>query len=118
MTTAIFILRVLPGWEREDGHYAAVETLLVQQGAPSEAVVIVRNPPGYNIVTGRPAIALPAGGVPSLLAVAERYHARYLVLESQGTSEELRELYLSPNISPKFIYLGESDGNRLYEILR
>ncbi len=118
MTIAIFALRVLPGWEREDGHYASVETLLVQAGAPADAVIIVRNPPGYNIVTDRPAIALPAGGFPALLAVAERYDAQYLVLEILGTSEDLRELYLSPNSRPEFKYLGEIDGNRLYEILR
>ncbi|RJP54572.1 MAG: hypothetical protein C4583_02240 [Anaerolineaceae bacterium] len=118
MTVAIFALRVLPNWEREDGHYASIETLLVQEGAPGDAVIIVRNPPGYNIVTGRPAIALPAGGFPALLAVAERYDAQYLVLEILGTSEDLRELYLSPNSRPEFKYLGESDGNRLYEIVR
>jgi hypothetical protein len=118
MTVAIFALRVLPNWEREDGHYAEVESLLVQQGAPSDAIIIVRNPPGYNIVTDRPAIALPAGGFPALLAVAERYDAQYLVLEIVGTSEDLRELYLIPNSRPEFKYLGEIDGNRLYEIIR
>ncbi|MFZ5857412.1 MAG: hypothetical protein ACOYZ6_11325 [Chloroflexota bacterium] len=118
MTVAIFALRVLPNWEREDGHYAAVESLLLQQGAPSDAIVIVRNPPGYNIVTGRPAIALPAGGIPALQAVAERYHARYLILEPAGTSEALRAIYDHPDQFPNFIYLGESDGNRLYEIVR
>ena len=117
MTVAIFFIRVLPGWEREDGHYAAVETFLVQQGAPSDAIVIVRNPPGYNIVTGRAAIVLPLGGIPSILAVAARYDADYLVLEPAGMSAELRELYEQPYQFPAFRYLGESDGNRLFEIL-
>jgi hypothetical protein len=118
MTVAIFVIRVLPGWEREDGHYAAVETLLVQQGASSDAIIIVRNPPGYNVVTGRPSIALPTGGIPAILTVAARYDAHYLVLEPEGTSSELRELYENPYLSPALRYLGESDGNRLYEIIR
>lgn len=118
MTAVIFAIRVLPGWEREDGHYAAVENLLVQQGAPIDAVIIVRNPPGYNVVTGRSSIALPTGGVSAILAVAARYDARYLVLEPDGTSTELRALYGQPDSNPLFRYLGESDGNRLYEILR
>ena len=117
-TLAIFALRVLPGWEREDGHYASVESLLVEQGAPGEAVVIVRNPPGYNIVTGRAAIAIPTTGVSSILAVAARYHARYLILEPEGASGELLELYDHPGQFPAFRYLGETDGNRLYEIIR
>ncbi len=118
MTAVVFVIRVLPGWEREDGHYAKVESLLVQQGAPTDAIIIVRNPPGYNIVTDRQAIALPTGGVPSILAVAARYHARYLVLEPEGTSDALRALYDAPDSNPSFRYLGETDGNRLYEILR
>jgi hypothetical protein len=118
MTAVIFAIRVLPGWEREDGHYVGVENLLVQQGAPSDAVIIVRNPPGYNVVTGRSSIALPKGGVSAILAVAARYDARYLVLEPEGTSTELRALYGQPDSNPLFRYLGESDGNRLYEILR
>jgi hypothetical protein len=118
MTAVIFAIRVLPGWESEDGKYAAAETFLIQQGALPDAIIIVRNPPGYNIATGRPAIALPIGGIPALLAVAERYHARYLILEPSGTAEELRELYDHPYYSPKFIYIGESDGNRLFEIIR
>ncbi|MBV6464967.1 MAG: hypothetical protein PGMFKBFP_00233 [Anaerolineales bacterium] len=118
MTVAIFAIRVLPNWEREDGHYAGVETLLLQQGAPSDGIVIVRNPPGYNIVTGRAAIALPTGGLASVLAVAERYDARYLVLEPLGTTGDLRELYDHPDQFPEFIYLGEADDDRLYEIVR
>jgi hypothetical protein len=118
MTAVIFVMRVLPGWEREDGHYAGVESLLVQQGAPADAIIIVRNPPGYNVVTGRPAIALPTGGLAPLLAVAERYGARYLVIEPEGASPELLALYDNPDSNPSFLYLGDSDGNRLYEILR
>ena len=118
MTGVIFTMRVLPGWEREDGHYADVETLLLQQGAPADAVIIVRNPPGYNVVTGRSAIAIPIGGIPAILSVASQFGAEYLLLEPEGTSKELRELYDHPYMSPVFIYLGESDGNRLYKIIR
>jgi hypothetical protein len=118
MTLAIFVIRVLPNWEREDGHYAKVESFLVQQGAPSNAIIIVRNPPGYNIVTGRSAIAIPSNGNPSILDVAARYNAHYLLLEPEGVSDALRELYDYPDHFPAFRYLGESNGNRLYEIIR
>jgi len=118
MTAVIFAIRVLPGWEREDGHYTAVERLLVQQGAPPDTIIIVRNPPGYNVVTGRPAIALPTSGIPAILTLTERFHARYLLLEPAGTSDALRDLYDHPDSNAAFRYLGETDGNRLYEIIR
>jgi hypothetical protein len=118
MTTVIFITRVLPGWEREDGHYTGVENLLAQHAPDDEVIVIVRNPPGYYVATGRAAIAIPAGGIPSILEVSARYQAYYLILELEGTSEELRALYDDPYQSPLFHYLGESDGNRLFEIIQ
>jgi hypothetical protein len=118
MTVVVFVIRVLPGWEREDGHYASVENILLSQNAPSDAVIIVRNPPGYNVVANRPAIALPTGGISAILAVASQYGAHYLVLEPEGTSGELLGLYDHPNEFPAFRYLGESDGNRLYEVIR
>lgn len=118
MTLVVFAIRVLPGWEREDGHYAQVESILVEHGASRDAIVIARNPPGYHIVTGRTAIAIPTSGIPSVLAVAARYDAHYLVLEPEGASGQLRELYDNPYQFPTFIYLGETDGNRVYEIVR
>ena len=118
MTAAIFVIRVLPGWNREDGHYASADVFLVQQGAPSDAAIIVRNPPGYNVTTGRAALAIPSGGISALLAVAERYDVHYLLLEPDGVFNDLKTLYEQPESNPSFRYLGESDGNRLYEILR
>ena len=67
MTVAIFMLRILPGWEREDGIYTGLKDLLAQAGAPDNSVVIVRNPPGFYVVTGYSAIALPVGGRDALL---------------------------------------------------
>jgi hypothetical protein len=118
MTVVVFAMRILPGWEREDGQYAQVETFLVEHGAKSDAIVIARNPPGYHIVSGRTAIAIPTNGIPSVLAVAAQYDAHYLILEPEGASGQLRELYDNPYHSPAFIYLGETDGNRVYEIVR
>lgn len=119
MTALIVYIRVIqPGWETEDGLYAPVEQRLVESGAQPGDVVIARNPPGYYAVTGRPAIALPSSGLESVLAVASRYHARYLVLEEKGVTGDLRALYDSPDAIPSFGYLGETDGAKLFEILR
>jgi len=118
MTGLIFAMRVLPGWEREDGRYVEVKALLDQQNIPASAPLIVRNPPGFHIVTGHPAIAIPTGGVPAILLVAEKFNAQYLLLEPDGVSQELRGLYDRPEQFPAFLYLGETNGNRLYKILR
>jgi hypothetical protein len=119
MTVLIVYIRVIqPGWEAEDGLYAPVEQRLVERGARPGDIVIARNPPGYFVVTGRSAIALPSSGIESILAVAARYDARYLVLEEKGVTGDLRALYDAPDANPAFEYLGETNGSKLFEILR
>lgn len=119
MTVLIVFIRVIqPGWETEDGLYAPVEQRLVESGARPGDIVMARNPPGYYVVTGRPAIALPSSGLESARAAASRYDARYLVLEAKGVTGDLRALYDSPGANPSFEYLGETNGTKLFEILR
>lgn len=103
-------------WARDDFIYPYVEMLLLDRGIAPDDVVIVRNPPGYFISSGRSAISLPFGDESSILAVAERYGAAFLVIERGGTFEGIQDLYDSPQGHSAFIYLGEVDGARLYQI--
>ncbi|MFZ5904045.1 MAG: hypothetical protein ACOYZ8_10915 [Chloroflexota bacterium] len=119
MTVLLVYIRVIqPGWESEDGLYVQVERRLVESGAQPGDIVIARNPPGYYVAAGRAAIALPSSGLESVLAVAARFDARYLVLEEKGVTGDLRALYDSPDANPSFEYLGDTDGTKLFEILR
>lgn len=117
MTAYILYARVINVWEREDSHYIKVENILNQYGAGKDDVVIVRNPPGYYVVTGRSAIALPTNGIPAIFQAAGSFQARYLILEPEGLTTSLRSLYNNPDIVPGFQYLGESDGNLVFEII-
>jgi hypothetical protein len=78
--------------------------------------VIVRNPPGYFIASGRPSISLPFGDESTIMAVAERYNARYLVIEKGGTFQAIQDLYDKPQSNSAFIYLGEVNEAKLYRI--
>mgnify|MGYP000738912546 CR=1 FL=1 len=42
--------------------------------------LLVINPPGYQVYAERKAIAVPAGNVQTLLEVAAKYQANYLLL--------------------------------------
>jgi len=116
MTYYLVNLRVLGEWATEDGAYASVEEMLVDNGISPQVGVIVRNPPGYYINSGRPAIALPYGDESVILQVANRYGAGVLVLEAGGTFESIQELYDNPKDTDNFIYLGEVDEAKLYRI--
>ena len=104
------------GGKKEDRVYPSVEERFLENGISPNDVVIVRNPPGYFISTGRSAIALPFGDESTILRVAEKFNARYLVIEKAGTFDAIQDLYDEPQSNPSFIYLGEVDGARLYQI--
>ncbi|HSM70342.1 MAG TPA: hypothetical protein VK851_02265, partial [Anaerolineales bacterium] len=116
MTYYLVNLRVLGEWATEDGIYISVEQTLLEKGIDHQVGVIVRNPPGYYISSGRPAFMLPYGDEQVILEVAERYGAGVLVLESGGTFESIHDLYENPGDTDSFMYLGEVDDAKLYRI--
>ena len=117
MTGYLVNFRVISsGWAKHDLIYPAVENQLLEHGINPGDGVIVRNPPGYFIASERPAIALPFGDESTILAVAEKFDAAYLVLEKGGTFETIQNLYDDPQSHPSFIYLGEVNEAKLYRI--
>ena len=104
------------GGKKEDRVYPSVEQKLLDNGISPTDVVIVRNPPGYYISTGRSAIVLPFGDESTILAVAQKFNARYLIIEKSGTFDLIQKLYDEPQSNASFHYLGEVNGARLYQI--
>lgn len=117
MTWFMVDLRLRAVWGEEAGIYARVEQRFLEMGISPEVGVIVRNPPGYYISSGRPAIALPYGSEWTIVQVAQRYDASLLVLERGGTFEAVQGLYDDPQGSAAFVYLGEVDEAKLYRVV-
>ena len=117
MTFYLVNFRVIAnGWAKDDFIYPSVEKMFLDNGIKPSDRVIVRNPPGYFIGSGRSSISLPFGDESTIMAVAERYNAHYLVIEKGGTFEAIQDLYDNPHDNSFFTYLGEVDGARLYRI--
>jgi hypothetical protein len=117
MTAYLVNFRVIAsGWAKDDYIYPAVEQKLLEYGIEPRDVVIVRNPPGYFLASGRSSVSLPFGDESTILEVAKKFGARYLILEKGGTFDAINDLYNNPNDNPSFIYLGEVDNARLYRI--
>jgi hypothetical protein len=104
------------GWAKDDVIYASVEKKFQESGISPKDVVIVPNPPGYYVRTGRSAIRLPLGDESTILAVAKKFHANYLVIEKSDSLGELQNLFDSPQANPDFVYLGEVEGAHLYQV--
>ena len=117
LTGMIIWIRILQtGWQTEEELYVGVEQFLIESGAQPNEIAIVRNPPGYYIVSRRSTIVMPPGGPETILALAERYGASYFVLEPGGVLEEYREIYERYDENPGLEYLGEVDDACIYAL--
>ncbi|HTX91988.1 MAG TPA: hypothetical protein VMC09_12310 [Anaerolineales bacterium] len=121
LTAAVFWGRILGGsggqpWGQENAAYQQMDDFLVNQGLLSGDVVMVANPPGFSLVSGNSAIAVPDGSVETLLDAAQRYNAIYLILEQGSTPSELLSTYQQPTANPDLIYLGEVAHARIFLI--
>jgi hypothetical protein len=104
------------GWDEGELAYPAVEQFLIQRGVALDEPVIVLSPPGYYMMTGRPAFVQPYGDVDTLLTVARRYGIHYFVFEQQGRLKPLRDLYDHPEAYDQLEYLGEVNDTRIFQI--
>lgn len=117
MTGVILAIRVLPGaWGEGEQEYPKVEAFLRSKGIAPGDVVMVRNPPGYYLMTGRSAIVVPFGDATSIAAAASRYGAKYLVIEAAGAAGPIEAVY-NDTSSQRFPYLGDIDGSHIYRIV-
>jgi hypothetical protein len=117
LTALLVTIRVvITPWDEFETRYTQVDRFLVSLGAQPGEVVIARNPPAYYVASGRPAIVLPDESDLTILSLARRYQARYLVLEQGGVLPPQQGLYDHPLDHAGFRYLGELNGTRLYRI--
>jgi hypothetical protein len=117
LSGVIIQLRILqPGWHPESEMYEQVEQILIEQGAISDEIAIVRNPALYYIVSGRSTIVMPPGGPDTILALASKYDATYFILEPEGVLEEYKQLYEQPDIRSVLEFIGEVEGAKIYAI--
>jgi len=101
------------GWNEGEYLYQKADQFLAAQGVRPDAIVMVRNPPAYFVMTGHPAIVVPDGDAQVLLAASRKYNASYVILEQIGSSSPLYDLYLHPERHPEFTTLGVIGDNHI-----
>jgi len=105
-----------PVWERNRITYQALEAeLSTFSPAPDEMTMVV-NPPAYLAYTQRSAVAIPDGTSVTVLEVAARYGARYLLLE-ESHPDGLDALYKNPQTAPSGLtYLATVEGTHIFRV--
>ena len=121
VTVAIFWSRAFDGkgsqiWGEENAAYSHIDEYLISQGAGLGDIVMVANPPGFFLASGNPSIAVPDGDVHTVMDVARKYHAVYLVLETGSVPVGLLPVYNNPKGQPDLIYLGETENAQIFLI--
>jgi len=105
-------------WNERGQGYADIGDWLAGQRA-ADAVVMAGDAPGFTWHTGHPAIAVPNEPLDRVLALADRYGARYLVLDSfrPRTTDALydgRETH--PRLALRHVAGANGEAWQLYEI--
>lgn len=106
-----------PAWNAGSAPYARVDRALVDLGATPCELVMVNNPPGYYLASGRSAVVIPYGDEITLRNVAEKFAVRFLVID-QNNAGYLSRLYLEPASYPGFRFLTQQGDFRIYEFER
>ena len=116
---ALWRAGVLSGsWNDRNHGYADIGDWLAGQGA-DDAVVMVGDAPGFTWQTGHLSIAIPNEPLDTILAVADRYGARYLVLDStrpRTTDALYEEETAHPRLAIDYAVGGEEQRWQLHEI--
>ena len=104
-----------PAWDSPSVSYAALAERLAKSGVGQNEIIMVNNPPGFYLASGRMAVAIPNGSVDTLLAAARQYGAGYVVLEANHPTS-LAFLYEHPGDQPGLRYVTTVDGAHLFEV--
>lgn len=117
LTMYLVYTRVIQAdWAQFDRAYRQTEQILLTDGASAQDAVVVANAPGYFVVSGRPAVTVPAENPLVLQVFSQRFDARYLVLEKKYMPDTFRSVYDFPQQQPGLRYIGGFDEVRVFAI--
>jgi hypothetical protein len=101
-------------WNKTQDAFATIDQRLSEKTSDEDGVIMVNNPPGFTLATGRSSVMIPTGGASSLIEVSKRYDVHYLVLNSERA--DITEIFEKEESSQKhFKFLFEIAENRVYE---
>jgi len=103
-------------WDDPHQHDLRLEQFLQDRSVPLTEIVLVNNAPGYYVANRRPAISIPFGDLRAVCAVAQRYQARYLLLEMEQIAGE-SDLYRQPADRQCLHYLDSVSDVRVFAVV-
>ena len=88
---------------------------IVQLTGDQDSVIMVNDPPGYWLATGRRAVVIPSDSLESLQTAATKFDVRFVIIE-QDNRKILEELTLKPALAQRLRLISGDEVLAIYEI--
>ena len=88
---------------------------IVQLTGDQDSVIMVNDPPGYWLATGRRAVVIPSDSLESLQTAATKFDVRFVIIE-QDNRKILEELTLKPALAQRLNLISGNEETAIYEI--
>ncbi len=104
-------------WNSSLELYNRIEASFSGHKGSSTGFVMVNDPPGYTLATGRPAVMIPTGGLEAIQSVADKFGVKYLIVDDERKQIQriIRESYL---LDGNLKLISEIEGAEIYEFVR
>jgi hypothetical protein len=102
-----------PLWNRSFQEAVYIGEELKQRGGSEGSLIMINNPPGLYIATGLSSIAIPNGGVDSLIQAGIDFEADFIVIEENHPGG-LNDLYKNPGKEQRLEHLGTVNGTHYF----
>ena len=77
-------------WNETQNTTKLVDAKIVEITGNQSGIVMVNNPPGYTLATGRMSVMIPSGGPEALLSACNDFSVEFLAVDNERT--EIKEL--------------------------
>lgn len=101
-------------WNQTQAASASVEERLFELTGDHNDMIMVNDPPGYTLATGRPSIMTPSGGANAIIDAGKRYDAHFLVINAERTDVQ-SQMDENALLAEHIQFLFETAGNKVYE---
>ncbi len=123
LAATLFIFQILvigpdaaqPVWDDSYRQAVVARDLVERNAILSNTRIMINNPAGFSLISGRESIVIPFGDAVTLSQTAESFESDYVVLEKNIVSG-LMDLYLFPERYPQFTVMDRMDDKILLQI--
>ena len=124
MSGIVFFQRVIAttngvsNWLIDENKYANVQKELDRMGhLDGESLVMIKNPPGWNLITNSPAVVIPDGGITSIRLATKIFSATILIIDKDHP-KALKNFFEGRENSPEMELILTMEDIKVYRLLQ